>query len=195
MSPASEPLLAEISSLLGFSVDALRASFTVRSLTIRGETTFIPFDQSAATDARNALAKEIYGRLFSFIVAQANESLRPAGGSSVTSSNGSSELSIGLLDIFGFEKFKVNSFEQLCINYCNEKLQQYFIGYILKKELELYAAEGISVQIEVLKIDNTDVLLLIEDKKKGAYSHKSSHHIYILMSNISQASSRSWTTS
>ncbi len=97
-----------------------------------------------------------------------------------SNSSSSSELSIGLLDIFGFEKFKVNSFEQLCINYCNEKLQQYFIGYILKKELELYAAEEISVQIEVLKIDNTDVLLLIEDKKKGAYSHKYTHHIYIV---------------
>ena len=66
-----------------------------------------------ATDQRDALAKYVYGKIFDYIVSTVNKSLF----------RGKPGLSIGVLDIFGFEVFKLNSFEQLCINYCNERLQ------------------------------------------------------------------------
>lgn len=81
-----------------------------------------------ANSARDALAKAIYSRLFDHIVALINQSI-PFKASSYY---------IGVLDIAGFEYFTVNSFEQFCINYCNEKLQKFFNDNILKNEQELY---------------------------------------------------------
>ena len=69
--------------------------------------------------ARDALAKAIYAKLFDWIVVQINRSLKP-------SSKSKSHKFIGVLDIYGFETFEINSFEQFCINYANEKLQQQF---------------------------------------------------------------------
>src|SRR4051812_10038843 len=155
VSPESVHLIDEAAELLGLWPVDLRESLLVRSITVRGDTMYTGFTLSEAADARNALAKEIYGRLFSHIVWQANASLKPTGTGSSSDKTGEL-MSIGLLDIFGFEKFKMNSFEQLCINYCNEKLQQYFINYILKKEHELYFNEGIEeLSSSVIPIDNT----------------------------------------
>jgi myosin heavy subunit len=161
--PDFQPLVQTISQVLHWQAKDLNAGLTGRTMTLRGETTRISFDIQQAQNAVNALVKEIYGRIFNFIVYQANQSLRSDEDSS------DSLTSIGVLDIFGFEKFKTNSFEQLCINYANEKLQQYFIGYVLKKEQELYAAEGIETSF-VIPIDNSDVLQLIEGKKNGIFA-------------------------
>lgn len=92
--------------------------------------------------------KELYSRIFRFIVLQVNEALMYTPSSQNLSSQNLGSLSnkmnsIGILDIFGFEIFEHNSFEQLCINYVNEKLQQFFIHYTIKKEIELYDFEGI----------------------------------------------------
>ena len=73
-----------------------------------------------------------------YIPSTQNQSLTPGSFSNKMNS-------IGILDIFGFEIFEHNSFEQLCINYVNEKLQQFFIQYTIKKEIELYDYEGIVV--------------------------------------------------
>ena len=76
---------------------------------------------------------------------------------------------IGVLDIAGFEYFTVNSFEQFCINYCNEKLQQFFKQRILKDEQDLYEKEGLGVK-KISFVDNQDCIDLIESKGHGIFS-------------------------
>ena len=88
------------------------------------------------------ISQAIYDRLFTWIVSKINsaieipENKRARGNCTV----------IGVLDIYGFEIFQLNSFEQICINYCNEKLQQLFIELVLKQEQEEYRKEGIEWQ-------------------------------------------------
>lgn len=109
--------------------------------------------QSSAT--QDALAKAIYFNLFDWIVARTNVSL---------AARGKVKNTIGILDIYGFEIFEKNSFEQLCINYVNEKLQQIFIQLTLKAEQEEYAREQIK-WTPIKYFDNKVVCQLIEEKK------------------------------
>lgn len=159
---------------LTVDADELALSLSTRVIYVRGEKVETPLLVPQAVDTRNALAKEIYGRIFCQIVDQANESLRPDDhkalgrprGDSNAQSMTSAHLCCGLLDIFGFELLQCNSFEQLCINFANEKLQQYFLQFVLKKEQDIYDAEGIEVA-KVIPKDNEDVLHLIEAKSVG----------------------------
>jgi myosin-5 len=112
-----------------------------------------------STDARDALAKAIYNKIFDWLVKKVNESLYV--GDSARSDN-----FIGLLDIFGFEIFEENSFEQLCINFCNEKLQMLFNEHVFTLEAEIYKQEGINVSAIQFR-DNKDCVLLIEQKPYG----------------------------
>jgi myosin heavy subunit len=105
------------------------------------------------------LAKAIYGNQFDWIVQRANDAMRP------TTAMDSSRI-IGILDIFGFEIFQANSFEQLCINFANEKLQQHFNENTFKLEEELYRSEGVPFEPSNY-IDNQAVLDLIEKKTSG----------------------------
>lgn len=100
----------------------------------RGSTYHVPLNIVQATAVRDALAKGIYNNLFEWIVERVNVSLKGAS---------TSNKSVGILDIYGFEIFDHNSFEQLCINYVNEKLQQIFIQLTLKAEQEEYVQEQI----------------------------------------------------
>ena len=107
----------------------------------------VPLKVYEAINARDALAKAVYSRLFDHIVLMINKSI-PFQASSYY---------IGVLDIAGFEYFTVNSFEQFCINYCNEKLQQFFNEKILKFEQELYKKEALRVP-EIKFVDNQDCI-------------------------------------
>ncbi|XP_047053050.1 myosin-17-like isoform X7 [Lolium rigidum] len=112
---------------------------------------------NSATISRDGFAKQIYSRLFDWLVNRINASI---------GQDPSSDKLIGVLDIYGFESFKTNSFEQLCINFTNEKLQQHFNQNVFKMEQEEYTREQINWSY-IEFVDNQDVLDLIEKKPGG----------------------------
>ncbi|KAM6965470.1 unconventional myosin-Ih [Aplochiton taeniatus] len=153
--------LCWVSTLLGVNVHLLHEGLTCRKIEAKTDEVLSPFTVDHAIYARDALAKAIYGRTFTWLVSRINESLENKGPSRKTV--------IGLLDIYGFEVFYVNSFEQFCINYCNEKLQQLFIQLTLKSEQEEYEAEGIEWE-PVQFFNNKIICDLVEEKHRGIIS-------------------------
>ena len=121
----------------------------------RGSVYHVPLNIVQADAVRDALAKAIYNNLFDWIVSRVNKSLQAFPGA---------EKSIGILDIYGFEIFEHNSFEQICINYVNEKLQQIFIQLTLKSEQETYEREKIQ-WTPIKYFDNKVVCDLIEARR------------------------------
>ncbi|XP_061995607.1 myosin-17-like [Rosa rugosa] len=117
-------------------------------------------DPVSALASRDALAKTIYSRLFDWLVEKINFSI---------GQDPNSKSLIGVLDIYGFESFKFNSFEQFCINFTNEKLQQHFNQHVFKMEQEEYTKEEINWSY-IEFVDNQDVLDLIEKKPGGVIS-------------------------
>ncbi|XP_008456315.2 myosin-11 isoform X2 [Cucumis melo] len=114
-------------------------------------------DPQSAAVSRDGLAKTIYSRLFDWLVDKINVSI---------GQDPNSKSLIGVLDIYGFESFKANSFEQFCINFTNEKLQQHFNQHVFKMEQEEYTKEEIDWSY-IEFVDNQDVLDLIEKKPGG----------------------------
>ncbi|KAL0994280.1 hypothetical protein UPYG_G00120170 [Umbra pygmaea] len=163
----TEPQHNYLSKLLGVDGADLKDALTHKKLTAKGEEMISPLNFEQAVAARDALAKAVYGRTFTWLVAKINQSLAFKDDMH-NSSKGSSSV-IGLLDIYGFEVFQHNSFEQFCINYCNEKLQQLFIELTLKSEQEDYESEGISWE-PVKYFDNKIICDLVEEKHKGFIS-------------------------
>uniref|UniRef100_A0A8C0KGJ7 Unconventional myosin-VI n=1 Tax=Canis lupus dingo TaxID=286419 RepID=A0A8C0KGJ7_CANLU len=157
----STQALEYCAELLGLDQDDLRVSLTTRVMLTtaggtKGTVIKVPLKVEQANNARDALAKTVYSHLFDHVVNRVNQCF-PFETSSYF---------IGVLDIAGFEYFEHNSFEQFCINYCNEKLQQFFNERILKEEQELYQKEGLGVN-EVHYVDNQDCIDLIEAKLVG----------------------------
>ncbi|XP_077949504.1 myosin VIa isoform X3 [Gasterosteus aculeatus] len=157
----SSQALEHCAELLGLEEEDLRVSLTSRVMLTtaggaKGTVIKVPLKVEQANNARDALAKAVYSRLFDHVVTRVNQCF-PFD---------SSANFIGVLDIAGFEYFEHNSFEQFCINYCNEKLQQFFNERILKEEQELYQREGLGVN-EVHYVDNQDCIDLVEAKMVG----------------------------
>ncbi|PVG02990.1 myosin-1 [Serendipita vermifera] len=121
----------------------------------RGSVYDVPLNPAQAGSGRDALAKAIYNNLFEWIVSRVNVSMKPRTAHSQV---------IGVLDIYGFEIFQDNSFEQLCINYVNEKLQQIFIELTLKAEQEEYVREQIK-WTPIKYFNNKIVCDLIEERR------------------------------
>ncbi|XP_016873274.1 unconventional myosin-VIIa isoform X11 [Homo sapiens] len=143
----------------------LMSCLTSRTLITRGETVSTPLSREQALDVRDAFVKGIYGRLFVWIVDKINAAIYKPPSQDVKNSR----RSIGLLDIFGFENFAVNSFEQLCINFANEHLQQFFVRHVFKLEQEEYDLESID-WLHIEFTDNQDALDMIANKPMNIIS-------------------------
>uniref|UniRef100_A0A8D2INJ9 Unconventional myosin-Ib n=2 Tax=Varanus komodoensis TaxID=61221 RepID=A0A8D2INJ9_VARKO len=150
--------LKEICELTGIDQSVLERAFSFRTVEAKQEKVSTTLNVAQAYYARDALAKNLYSRLFSWLVTRINESIKAQ--SKVR------KKVMGVLDIYGFEIFEDNSFEQFIINYCNEKLQQIFIELTLKEEQEEYIREGIEwTHIEYF--NNAIICDLIESNQNG----------------------------
>ncbi|CAG5865524.1 unnamed protein product, partial [Menidia menidia] len=149
----SKGVVSNVSELLGLDSFQLSEVLTQRSMILRGEEICSPLTVEQAVDSRDSVAMALYSQCFSWIIMRINQKIRGKDNFK----------SIGILDIFGFENFEVNRFEQFNINYANEKLQEYFNKHIFSLEQLEYNREGI--QWEAIDwMDNAECLDLIEKK-------------------------------
>uniref|UniRef100_A0A673W777 Myosin VC n=1 Tax=Salmo trutta TaxID=8032 RepID=A0A673W777_SALTR len=151
---SSDPHMAAFCDLLGVSPDGVTRWLCHRRFVMVAETVVKPVTSKRAVNARDALAKQIYAHLFDCVIHKINAALQVPG---------KQHSFIGVLDIYGFETFDVNSFEQFCINYANEKLQQQFNLHVFKLEQEEYMKEDIPWTL-IDFYDNQPVIDLIEAK-------------------------------
>ncbi|XP_034041694.1 unconventional myosin-X [Thalassophryne amazonica] len=149
----SKGVVSNVSELLGLDSFQLSEVLTQRSMILRGEEICSPLTVEQAVDSRDSVAMALYSQCFSWIIMRINQKIKGKDNFK----------SIGILDIFGFENFEVNRFEQFNINYANEKLQEYFNKHIFSLEQLEYNREGI--QWEAIDwMDNAECLDLIEKK-------------------------------
>ncbi|XP_047476292.1 unconventional myosin-XV-like [Penaeus chinensis] len=161
----SEAEIKWASHLLQIDAEGIKRALTTKITEVfpislgkeaRNERVFTPLNIDQALDARDAVAKALYSSLFSWLVRRINQIIH----------KGSKKTHISILDIFGFEAFKENSFEQLCINYANEKLQYHFNKHIFKLEQQEYAKEKIEWQSIEFQ-DNQPLIDLVARKPVG----------------------------
>ncbi|KAF2355766.1 IQ motif EF-hand binding site [Trinorchestia longiramus] len=152
--PVDDPALPVVCSLLKVSEEELRQWLCHRKIVSGGEVFIKPISAEQATFYRDALAKHTYAQVFAWIVKQVNKCFTAAFKPCRF---------IGVLDIYGFETFEINSFEQFCINYANEKLQQQFNQHVFKLEQEEYVKEQIEWEF-INFYDNQPCINLIESK-------------------------------
>jgi len=186
-----------VAALFGINGESFKKTLTIQGMTMRtGSVYALPRSKENAEALCKSLAKGLYGRLFAFIVSRINETFSGKTSSGIRSpriglkrgfgitaktkrfqpsqnKHGDSKNfekaphSVAILDIFGFEVLESNSFEQLCINYANEKLQNYFVKCVFAMELSLYRQEAIDVKAMKYP-DNADTLALLE-KRHGVF--------------------------
>lgn len=177
-SPDDQAALSD-PNLVQFAMDCLGAPELEQALlkatlkVSKTEAYTIELDATKAAAGRDAFVKAIYQRVFDLLVRRVNESLTGGSGSSTTTATsggkgGKGSLCIGLLDVFGFEIFEINSLEQLCINHTNEKLQNFFLRSVFKAEEIAYKNDGITWE-PIPYTDNGHIIEIIEGKTKGVF--------------------------
>ena len=150
-------MITNVSDLLGVNMVDFDVSLRQKFMRMgKGSVVAVKLTPQQSADSRDALAKTLYGTMFDWIVVHINESLKTKN----------EKYSVGILDIFGFEVFQTNSFEQLCINYANEKLQYHFNDVIFNQEMDMYKQENIPLDA-IQFSDNIDCVKLIEGKPLG----------------------------
>uniref|UniRef100_A0A9J7Z3A6 Myosin IXAa n=1 Tax=Cyprinus carpio carpio TaxID=630221 RepID=A0A9J7Z3A6_CYPCA len=158
-------VLPVVSELLEVKEEMLFEALTTRKTVTVGEKLIVPYKLAEAGTVRDSMAKSLYSALFDWIVFRINHALL----NQRDLEESAKILSIGVLDIFGFEDYENNSFEQFCINFANERLQHYFNQHIFKLEQEEYRSEDIAWH-NIDYIDNTGCINLIS-KKPTALLH------------------------
>lgn len=157
---SSQEVLLKCAELLGAEQTTFTYSLTSKRVQMgRGSVVSMKLSVSQANDSRDTLSKSLYSYLFDWTIRAVNQTLK----------TGEPPYSIGILDIFGFEVFELNSFEQLCINYANEKLQFHFNEVIFSEETMMYQEEGIPLE-HISFEDNGECVNLIEGKPYGLLS-------------------------
>ena len=157
-----------VAGLLKVEAEDIRNAMCNRLITAGTDVMVKPETAEKASQARDALGKVLYSKLFDYIVTCVNTALRLKS-ETVT-------MQVSVLDIFGFEVFQRNNFEQFCINYANEKLQLHFNHFNFMLERALYAREGIEL-VESDFVDNSACVELIENKGWGIQAHTHITHI------------------
>ncbi|XP_061426583.1 LOW QUALITY PROTEIN: unconventional myosin-IXb-like [Lethenteron reissneri] len=157
--------ISTVSELLQVKESSLIEALTTRKTVAVGEKLIVPFRLCEAITARDSMAKSLYVALFDWILLRINHALLHKR----DLEENVQCLSIGVLDIFGFEDFThSNSFEQFCINFANEQLHHYFNKHIFKIEQEEYASEGI-VWHNIDYVDNLGCIQLVSRKPTGLF--------------------------
>ncbi|NXT02111.1 MYO1D protein, partial [Jacana jacana] len=156
-------VVSVIADLLSTKSDMVEKALLFRTVATGRDVIDKQHTEQEATYGRDAFAKAIYERLFCWIVTHINDVIEVKNYD--TTVHGKNTV-IGVLDIYGFEIFDNNSFEQFCINYCNEKLQQLFIQLVLKQEQEEYQREGIPWK-HIDYFNNQVIVDLVEQQHKG----------------------------
>jgi len=156
--------LKKAAELFGMTSEELERGLLTRDISNAKERVIQKHNVREATDSRDALAKHTYSRLFNWLTGCINDALTSRGTASQDDIR-----TISVLDIFGFESFGHNSFEQLCINYCNEKLQGFFNDHIFKLEQEEYRREEIDVS-QIGFSDNQGVINAIDHRSDGIFA-------------------------
>ncbi|XP_067131033.1 unconventional myosin-Ib isoform X1 [Centruroides vittatus] len=156
----------DVCELLQGDCSIFQSALTQRTVESRHDVIITELSAMEANYARDALCKSLYSRLFTWLVNKINENIR--------AKRMGKRKCLGILDIYGFEVFENNAFEQFIINYCNEKLQQTFIEFALKQEQEEYIREGIqwkhidyfnnAVICDLIEKNNHGILAMLDDE-------------------------------
>ncbi|XP_055346708.1 unconventional myosin-VIIa-like [Paramacrobiotus metropolitanus] len=165
----TERFVKNAASLLETERQNLRNQLQNLEIYSRGEVICRPYSKSEAEDCRDSISKALYNRLFRWIIHRINEMLLPKTPAEKSEKIPSVLLNVGILDVFGFENLRTNSFEQLCINLANEQLQHFFNLKVFQQEQNEYESEGLGVD-KVTYRDNIDLLHMFLDRPIGILS-------------------------